>query len=431
MNEQFWSYLGVLATLGLFIGTPQRAEGSAQDLFGFGVVCPGMANACLTRPQGIEGAYYNPAGLSGVKEKTVSFSYMSAFYGVKTSGLGEAASSHTDLTRSGGLAFGAAVPLPLPLPVGKAISFGIGMYIPDESLIRAQIPSPGTPWYPVIGNRANTLGVQAGIAVAPTRWLHLGLGVKVLAELVGEIGVSPGPTGILASTIRDELQTTLSPLAGITVFPFSEVRFSVVYRGEERGAFSLPIRADLGDEFPLQIPEVTIEGLAQYDPQQSALGVRWEPHSHFSVEWNVQWRNWSAYPTPITNATPAASPQEPPKFSDTFSPRMGVEGLIGLSPSASLAYRGGYGYEPSPAPEQNAANNHLDSDRHVLGVGFGLAWEFGDRSSLQIDAFFQEHLLVERTHTKPSDSDDTPKIGPMTTQGMIHVMGMGLQVGFP
>jgi len=403
------------------------ALGSAQDLFGYGSYCPSVSNACLTRMGLMESVYYNPAGLSGVESKVLAFSYQSAFFQVSTTGLdGETPESPE---RSGGVAFGAAVPLPLPDPIGNRLALGLGLYIPDTALIKAQIPSPGTPWYPVIGNRSNTLGVHGALAVRILDQLHLGVGVKVLAKLVGEIAVSPGETGVLSSSIRDELLTTASPIAGITWLPTESLRTSLVYRGEERGSFSLPVRADLGEEFPLEVPEINIEGLAQIDPRQVAGSISWVASDLHMLELSLQWRNWAAYPQPIVPATPAAEAPPAPNFSDTWSPRIGGETGFEWSQGHRFLIRGGYGFEPSPAPQQNGETAHMDTHRHVLSAGLGWSYRGSGGSTVKAEMYGQEHLLVPRSHRFQGEVDGGSST--VETTGQIHLIGLGIQVGFP
>jgi len=385
-----------------------------------------MSNACLTGLGFLGTVYHNPAGLTGVEAKTVAFSYQSAFFSVHDQGDPTGELDSPD--RSGGVTFGAAVPLPLPDPLGNRLALGLGMFIPDTSLIRAEIPPPGSPWYPVIGNRSNTLGVHAALGIRVIDSIRIGGGVKVLAKLVGEISVSPNESGTLSSSIRDELLTTASPILGATFLPGKSWRLAFVYRGEEKGSFALPVAADLGDDFPLEVPDINIEGLAQYDPRQTALSVGWHPSELHHVEFSIQWRQWSAYPKPLTEATPAAPKLPNPKFEDTWSPRIGGGTGWNLGKNGSFHVRGGYGFEPSPIPEQGAPSSYFDNHRHVLSVGGEWQWKFTQTAHLSLQFYAQEHLLQERAQTFfVNDDADGSQV---STGGQIHLIGGGLEVQF-
>jgi len=395
-------------------------------MFGYGTTCPAMSNACLTGLGFLGTVYHNPAGLTGVDAKTVSFSYQSAFFSVHAQG--EPTGELKSPDRSGGVTFGAAVPLPLPKPFGERLALGLGMFIPDTSLIRAKIPAPGSPWYPVIGNRSNTLGVHAALGIRVIDSIRIGAGVKVLAKLVGDISVSPNESGTLSSSIRDELLTTASPLLGATFLLGKFWRVALVYRGEEKGAFSLPVAADLGDEFPLEVPDVNIEGLAQYDPRQTALSVGWHPSKLQRMEISLQWRQWSAYPKPLAEATPAAPELPLPNFEDTWSPRVGGETGWLLGKNGSLHVRGGYSFEPSPIPDRGAPPSYFDNHRHILSVGGEWQWKFTKTARLSLQFYAQEHLLQERVQTLVEDEGSNS--ADISTGGQIHLIGGGLEVQF-
>ena len=404
---------------------PSTALASSQDLFGYGGRCAAVAGACITETGSFENTYSNPAGIrSSHFQKEFALSYHSAFFDIRVEGV----PSETVVTpeRSGGVSFGTTFTLPLPGWAKERFALGLGMFLPDSSLIRAQIPPPGTPWMPIIGNRSETLGVHAGGSAQIGDDLSVGLGVKVLAELVGEIRVSPGETGALSSSIRDELLTTASPLAGVHWKIDPSWTLALVYRGEERGAFSLPIVADLGNSLPLEVPEIQIEGIAQFDPRQVATAVAWKLTPSLHVETGLQWRNWSAYPRPMEPATQASKPLPQPDFTDTWSPRVGAHYTLHLTPSWRKIFRGGYGFEPSPVPARTIGNAMLDSNRHVVSAGIDMEWAF-QGGILQTSFFLSEHVL---THREQRIGETEDEVSSVSSEGTIFLLGTGLGVRF-
>jgi long-subunit fatty acid transport protein len=404
-----------------------EAWASAQDLFGFGSRGPALAGAATALARDFEAIWYNPAGLALSDAMSISVGFQGASFALEGSGSADTRAAASDAEASTAILVGAALPLPLPEPFTRRLFLGIGLFVPNDAILRARVPEAYAPQFFVLGNRANSLSLQAALAARVTDWLHIGLGVRALARLVGSIEVSPNPQGQLGSAVRDELLVVLSPNAGIRVGPFWGTSVGLTYRAEQKSSFALPIRAALGDRFPLEVPELRIEGIAQFDPHQVQLGVAWEHPMGIAAELGALWRQWSALPRPIENTTSAVAPQPPVGASDTFSPRLGVEGRFAIREWA-LSARGGYAYEPSPFGPQTGARNLLDANRHVWSLGFGATWQAESGTPrVSIDAYLQHHVLVERTHAKTA-ADDSPAL--QTTGGHIVAFGASAQVAF-
>jgi len=63
---------------------------------------------------------------------------------------------------------------------------------------------------------------------------------------------------------------------------------------------------------------------------------------------------------------------EDPNFSDTWTPRIGVEYRGITKKSYNIIFRTGYAYDPSPVPEQTGWSNFLDGNKHIFSTGLGL-----------------------------------------------------------
>ena len=434
----------VLAILvgGLISSHANAALASAQELFGFGSRSPGMAGGCIALSEGFEAVYANPAGLAWTPRQSFAFGYMRTDMFLEARGADGALQDAQAVERPGGLSFGAAVPLPLPGDWNDRFHLGVGLYIPDSDLIQAHVPAPFEPGFPIIGNRANTLGIHAAGAVRVTDWLRLGAGVKVLARLIGDIQVSPNVVGQLSSSIVDELKSTWALLAGVTVGPFDGFRVAAAFRGEEVGSFSLPIRADLGDAFPIEVPTIRIQGVAQYDPRSIALATSWSPGAWLATEASVTFKQWSRHPEPIETATPGAEAPPPIGLEDTLSLRLSAETTGSLAPLWRWEARLGYGFEPAPAPAQRGPNNHLDNDRHIAALGASFTRVFpseaeDDERTVTLHLFAQHHLLTRRRHIKDTTLHvespgwlDNAGLPWIESSGHVLTTGAGLEVGF-
>lgn len=432
-----------LGTCAALLGVAGPALASSQDLYGFGARGPAMAGATTALCAGWESIWYNPAGLVADRLRTFAFGYQAGIPRLDVAGGALGDVDPADLEPTGGVVIGASLPLPIPAPIDDRVFLGMGLYIPDTVLIAADVPAPYEPRFAVLGARANTLAVQLGGAFRITDWLSAGAGVRVIASLVGSIDVAPNVFGRLGSKVSDELLAEYSLHAGVLVGPLWGLRLGVAYRAEQRADFSVPLTAELGNTFPLDVPRMNIEGTAQFDPHQVAVGLSYDPAPWLSAEVGVLWRQWSAYPLPVENTTPSVAPQPPPGFVDTWSPRVGVEGRVEIDASWAVLARGGYLYEPTPVPEQRGSNNYLDNDRHgwSLGVGgrFGLQADDGTEDLvLRADLYVQHQLLVERTNTKrdPAGAAEAAALGgnlgfpSITTSGDLISAGGALTVGF-
>ena len=80
----------------------------------------------------------------------------------------------------------------------------------------------------------------------------------------------------------------------------------------------------------------------------------------------------------------------------TFSSCTSSSGTDGTGTTASSG--GGYGFVPTPVPDQTGITNYMDSDRHVVSAGVGL--RYFPRSApgpINIDLGGQYQQLVTRT----------------------------------
>ena len=218
--------------------------------------------------------------------------------------------------------------------------------------------------------------------------------------------VSPSETGDLNTSVRDELIADYAPIVGTWISPTDWLSLGVAYHGESAAEFTFPITADLGPAFPIEIPQLNVAGIAQYDPLQLSLESTFSLASGLIVSTGVTYKRWSRFENPIENTTDAMPEQDPPLFRDIFIPRIGAEYQQHLD-WVDLVYRLGGFYEPTPVPEQIGNNNYLDSDRVGLGLGTGIVWE-----GIHFDWALAVQFMAERRHTKtPSEVRDPENIG--------------------
>jgi len=397
------------------------AAASPVDLFGLGARGMAMAGAVDSSASGFEAAYYNPAGLAFDRRPSFALAYQSATFDLEVDGQPRDARDAPVLT------IGFGVPLPLGGALKDRLALGLAFAIPQSSILIADIARPGDPSFVVVENRAQTVSVLGCFAIRVTDELSLGVGALALAELTGDIAVAPNDEGKLGTRVKDELLADYAFIAGAAYRPTPWLGLSLTWRSESTARFSLPITADLGEDFGIPLPRLDVSGTAQYDPAELALGVGVRPAPWLLAAVSGVWQRWSEFPLPVgyTAVPEGTPPQPPPDFHDTVSVRLGFEGRFDLDPDVTLLPRLGVSLEPTPVPEQTGFHNHLDSTRVVLTLGAGLAV-----GPLRVDLAGQVHVLGERTSTKDpalvQDPDANPGAPEITGSGTVFVGGLQL-----
>ncbi len=375
------------------------AHASAPELFGYGARAQGLAGAVVSDARGHGAVHANPAGLAFEAAPGVAVGYQYATFDLTLDGASHAARDATATL------IGFDLPLPLGGPLAERIALGGGFVIPTNSVLVADIPRPGAPQFVLVENRAQTVSLQAAIGVRIIDGLTIGAGFIALSALDGAIDVAPNAEGRIGSQARDQLVADYAPVFGLQgrlpVNGLGELALGLTWRGESAARFYLPIDADLGDQFPLPVPTLQVEGVAQYDPAALGYEIGWRRDA-LRVAVGGAFSRWSDYPVPIVyTAVPEDFPTQPePGFDDIFEWRAGLEYTPRIAAwDLGLAARAGYRFTPSPAPEQTGLHSLLDSDRHTVALGVGLGWD-----RLHLDLAVQWQQMASRRHTKDPDA---------------------------
>lgn len=389
------SLLGlVLATMISLSVTSARP--SAVDLFGLGARGTAMGGAVATSSAGFEAVYYNPASLTLATEPSFNLGLQTAHFDLEF--LGET----TDTRNAPALTIGFGLPLPFGGPLRDRLFLGFGFVIPQSSVLIADIPRTGEPGFTLLETRAQAVAIQASIAYRLTDWASLGAGLLALGELVGGVDVAPKADGNLGSTVKSELVAAYSFSGGILLQPTHWFRAALVVRNASYARFLYPMDVNLGDGFPLPVPRLDIEGMAQYDPGSLAVELSVRVHPRWLVAAGLTFKAWSLFPNTVeyTAVPPETPPQPEPLFRDTLVTRVGLEGTLNLG-AVTLKPRLGLVYEPTPAPEASSFHAYLDNDRVISALGLGLTWGFWE-----VSVAGQWHHLLERSFVRQ------PELGP-------------------
>jgi len=400
------------------LATAAPARASNLDLFGYGARGAAMGGAIVSTAEGHEAVYYNPGGLAFDDKLSFAIGYQRGDFQLKLNG------EDVNVTPAPSLVLGFGVPIPLGGILKDRVALGLGFVLPRTSVLVADIPRPGEPRFVLLGSRAQTVSLQSAFAFRVFDWLGLGVGFLALAELEGAIDVAPNESGRIGAQVRDSIVADYSPVFGVQVRPTRRMAFGFLARGESTANFNVPITVELGDSFNIPVPELAVQGTAQYDPRQFALEGSWRPQEGASVGFGVVYKQWSRFENPIGfAAVPEGYPAQPlPEFEDTVVLRLGAEWTFPVGPVA-LTPRGGLVYEPSPVPEQTAFHNYLDNDRVISSLGLGVRWE-----NLTLDLVGQLHLMPDRRSDKVEGTSEENPAAPSIEHGG-SVVFTGAEVG--
>src|SRR5450432_2418998 len=111
---------------------------------------------------------------------------------------------------------------------------------------------------------------------------------------------------------------------------------------------------------------------------------------HLRVVVGATWKHWSAYAQPVEQATAGAPVLPPRRYHDTLVPRAAIESRFLLPHNFAVVARGGYFFEWSPAPSDQAIL--VDANRHVVTAGFAV--EHKGKNSFALDVFGQLHVMA-------------------------------------
>lgn len=411
------------------------AQASPEDVFGFGPRSIALGATGAASGQGFETVYSNPALLSLSRERELTLGLLGAAFDLRAGG-------EIPYDALKGSMIGAVLPIPFGGVLRDRITLGLGFFTPFDLVVRGRILYPETPQFP-IADRTQSVAVQAGIGIDIGHGLRLGGGFAALAALSGNVLVATDASGRIGTVVEDTLVASYGPILGASYDIGSKYRVGLTFRGELQGRFNVVINVrDLGQ---IVVPPLNISGIAQYDPWQIAAEAA-RVDGPWRVALGATFKHWSAYPgppeatvrcptvdpmtgEPITESCAALVPLDP-DYSDTVVPRVGVERAFAPADGVSMLVRGGYFFEPSPAPEQTREANGYDSHRSVFTLGYGLELDH-PLPPIRLDLFAQVHVLHLRTHQKDADVAPTNAGSPrVDSRGIILVGGTAAGVRF-
>jgi long-chain fatty acid transport protein len=370
---------------------------SPADVFGFGARNQALGATGATG-RGYEASYGNPAQLSDRPERRLTLGYAFARFNPEARN----ATGKLPIRRDAFSAFvlGLTAPVPLHENLRDRLVLGLGATLPSNVIARVRLLQPGTPQFPLLTDRVQSLSFNLGLGANLGYGVRIGVGAMVLAELLGEVTVDSDAQGTLATRVDDELLLVAAPVLGVSAELSSQLKAALSYRGELQSDFDLVV--NLGELGSITLPPLHVAGVGQYDPAQLQAELSYQ-FGDTQLIGGAVYRFTSGFPGYLRPTVQCPSgqscqalPAPPLELVDTLSPRLAVAQHVSLAAKVSGELRVGYFFEPSPLPDDLVGSQVFDNTRHVLTLGYGIDADLA-RIPLRLDWTFQHHFLVSRS----------------------------------
>jgi long-chain fatty acid transport protein len=430
----------------LWLAAPPVARANPVDAFGFGSRGPAMGGALTADSDDAAANYYNPAGLVAGHDLRIDLGYRYAQPILRLN------RRDVGVDASRGLAVG----LVAPSAIGPfRFAFGAALWLPDQRITRVRALPYQQPRFVYYDNRMQRLYLAADLAVQIVRGLYIGGGLVFMSRTRGEvylrgnIAIGNADSSSLQSNINVDLIAVRYAQAGVRWDARPWLSLGATFRQQFLLQLDQQFRIDgnIGGNPPIvkngyfQAHSVSTD---LFDPMELTVGAAVRPTTRTRVTFDFTWARWSQFPVPAANLTlgldvgqfndkvhlPPQRSYPPAGFHDIVIPRFGVEWRAADRERWALDVRGGYSYEPTPAPEQFAESNFADSDKHTFSVGAGVELRRLRPilpRPLTLDAHVAATWLPRRLNRK---IDPTDPVGDYIVDGVIPQVGVTLRSRF-
>jgi long-subunit fatty acid transport protein len=314
----------------------------------------------------------------------------------------------------------------------KAWRFGIGLGFPGDKLMEPTTKDIYQPEYAMYmsdtqrfaANFALSRKFGEHVAVGLGLSYHLMTGATVLGRLPqdGGAGNPKTTTGDLKMVVRP----TFSPLFGFVVQPDENHSIAFNYKGarDARVATKFDSTIELVGTAPLIF---SADGSIFYDPETytgaySFRSGRWDMNAALDYE------RWEPFDGAVvhfkfdTFTNSFKQYQFHTRYHDIWVPHVGLT----FRPIDTEMWHLGYAYKPSPTPSLQGESNFLDSDRHIVGLGYD--FQTGTFGMLDTPVKWSTHLQCHYLIPRSVKKDDPTYIGAPGYEVKGYVISYGLNL---
>jgi len=421
------------------------------DDFGVGSRDAAMGSAYTAIADDFSATYYNPGALSMVKEAHLGFGYIYTYPRLYLN------SRKSRIENVNGVPFGFIVPLGGFFQ--KRAAIGFSGFTPGGLLIYdVAMPPLNQPDFALDRHRLRQQTMMFAASAQIFSFLSVGAGAQVLASIPSSVSMhldallllNGQPTQGSPPSGYDytvDVAYIITPIAGLMMKFAPWIRAGFAFRDSLDMKMKVKsFETASGLSAQPQTLDIEVSSHILYTPRQYVLGGAVDILPDLTVAFDLIRTDWSGFPNPSAhislsspdpqlNQSLPAVPQPPdPNFSDTLSQRFGIEYRFKPTPKIKTAVRAGYGFSPSPVPDQTGESNFLDSNRHTFSGGIGLAlpapWGLMAKP-VEANFHLRYQLLEKRRVTKlgtvPADNPGQPVY---TIDGNIFSGGLSLSLSF-
>ncbi len=419
----------LLAACALHVATPATA--STFYLFGAGP--DGVAAVGARAASAIDGSasYYNPAGLAFGEGYGAEASAVYMLSGLKPAGKSQAFLAPFGVTITGD------ADIPLEEPLKGIFRIGTAVYALPDALMETRTRFRDDPAFTYYDGRTSRLVLVPALGMRIKKWLGIGIGANLLADLSGPSSLRPSSSGALETEVVQEARTAVSPIVGLALQPIDELRIAAVWR-QSFGAFNQVVAYSEVGGVPL-LGEVTGESF--YTPEAVTLAASLALSDSFTAEVDASYLYWSEWRGPLLEISaelPGSNLRSQPNpeiWKDTWTVRASGRYTAQLN-AVDVTVQAGVGYEPTMMvddPQRDSAL--LDGDKLLLGLGVNVKIR-ETPFKIGIAAQNQQVLNVIGTHTsciegcRVSDESSEFETDPIGGSGSVWAFSFGMGVSF-
>jgi len=403
---------------------PMFAHANVYDTYGFGPRAAAMGGAMTAEANDYTAVFYNPALL--VERTDVNFGFGVQFNRMVSNVASKDLAKDLDCSNCNAPdSVGTSLGLLFPLggKVKNHLALGLGVYVPTSVLLRLNAPASNTPYWSHYNGNPERLALHLGAGIKIVDWLDVGLGVQVLADLIGSsanVGVDLFSKEVKTGQLNAYLGTRVAPVFSLALKPIKRLRLGATFKWEMRLNYRIPATVDLEG---IGVLSFVINGTAHYTPHTLNFGAAFDVTDNFTISAEGQWQNWSAAPSPyvsilidlsgptldalgLGSALDVQSATQKPGFVDTLGGRLGAEYRV----SERFAVRAGGFLRPTPVPSQDTKGTNL-MDNTTVGLSAGIGFNFPDpleifQHPIQIDLTGQSQFVLEREAKKAATDNE-------------------------
>ena len=410
----------LLVTLLVACLATASASASTLELYGFGARSVGLAGTSEAVTEDYFATYSNPANLALAKRVHFGLGghYIGNSFVVDRVGGQEGYGTELPAALFTGH-FGVSAPLGGWL--ADRLAIGIAMHIPMGSptqITSRDYRTPQVVLYDSIGDR---LVVAFGVGARLLDWLSVGASAQLLASLEGsaQLRLSALEQRFTSKELDIDLLSRLYPIVGVTLHPGDSFRLALVWRGEAKVDYRLPLEVFVEE---LGALDFTIAGVGLYSPDTFVAASSWRFGDRALLTAAATWARWSQTPPLAPELTLdlggeqlgaggeqlrllyVRSTQIAMAAKDIIVPRVGFE----LQQAQWWRWRAGLRYRPTPFPKADGSANYLDAAATTVAFGGTLTLHDEQeiaRRPLQVDIALGWTRLSRRTVDKRDPAD--------------------------